>query len=179
MRRTFNASSPTSLFTPTTRKVRRLHPRSFRPLPIRLEERTLLSTIQVTSTSDRPFAADTILTLRDAILLADGGLTVGQLSPAQQDLVAGTPDQPGVTDTIDFNIPFNDPGHVYYTDDGNAGSVSTADIAPVPTVAIDGVTPITSDAQLADPSLVARATRSTRTGPIAGGPSTPPPHSRP
>jgi hypothetical protein len=44
MRRTFNASSPTSLFRPTSRKARRVRPWSFRPLPIRLEERTLLST---------------------------------------------------------------------------------------------------------------------------------------
>jgi hypothetical protein len=71
----------------------------------RMEERALLSTIQVTSTSDRAFAADGVLTLRDAILLADGNLTVGQLSAAQQALVAGTPSQTGVTDTIDFAIP--------------------------------------------------------------------------
>jgi hypothetical protein len=70
-----------------------------------MEERALLSTIQVTSTSDRPFAADSVLTLRDAILLADGDLALGQLSAAQQALVTGTPDQTGVTDTIDFNIP--------------------------------------------------------------------------
>jgi hypothetical protein len=119
-----------------------------------LEERALLSTIQVTSTSDRPFAADGVLTLRDAILLVDGGLTVGQLSAAQQALVTGTPDQTGVTDTIDFNLPFNDPGHVYYKDDGNAGSVSVADLVPVPALGNDGVTPITSDAQLADPNIV-------------------------
>jgi hypothetical protein len=45
MRRTFNASSPTSFFRPTSRKGRRARQRNFRPLPIRLEERTLLSTV--------------------------------------------------------------------------------------------------------------------------------------
>src|SRR5262249_36294522 len=34
------------------------------------------------------------------------------------------------------------------------GHVTLANAVPVPTVALDGVTPITSDAQLADPSLV-------------------------
>jgi hypothetical protein len=119
-----------------------------------LEERTLLATIQVTTTSDRPFEADGVLTLRDAIELTDGLLTVGQLSAAQQALVAGTPDQSGVPDTIDFDIPFDDPGHLYYKDNGTSGSVSLADVADVPAVAIDGVTPIMSDAQLADPNLV-------------------------
>jgi hypothetical protein len=128
--------------------------RRFRFAWERVEDRTLLATIQVTSTSDRTFEADNVLTLRDAIELVNGDLTVGQLSASQQALVTGTPDQPGVTDTIDFNIPFNDPGHFYYKDDGTSGSVSRADIAAVPTVVTDGVTPITSDAQLADPNLV-------------------------
>ncbi len=44
MRRAFNASSPTSLFRPTTRKARHVRPRGFRPMPLRLEDRTLLST---------------------------------------------------------------------------------------------------------------------------------------
>jgi parallel beta-helix repeat protein len=80
-----------------------------RPILERIEERTLLSTIQVTSTSDRAFTADNVLTLRDAIQLVDGELTVGQLSAAQQSLVTGTPDQTGVTDTIDFAIPGSGP----------------------------------------------------------------------
>jgi probable HAF family extracellular repeat protein len=45
MRRTFNASSLTSLFKPSSAQGRRVSPRRFRPLPIRLEERTLLSTV--------------------------------------------------------------------------------------------------------------------------------------
>jgi titin len=71
----------------------------------RLENRTLLATIQVTSASDRAFTADNVLTLRDAINLTNGAVTVSQLSAAQQALVTGTPGQTGVTDTIDFNIP--------------------------------------------------------------------------
>jgi len=74
-----------------------------------LEDRRLLATIVVTSTSDRTFAADAFLTLRDAIELTDGQLTVGQLSAAQQALVTGTPGQSGVTDTIDFDIPGTSP----------------------------------------------------------------------
>lgn len=62
-------------------------------------------------------------------------------------------DMAGV-DQIDFNIPWNDPEHFYYKDDGIACQVTAADIAPVPTIAIDGFAPITTDAQLADPSMV-------------------------
>lgn len=56
---------------------------------------------------------------------------------------------------ITFQIPWADPGqrHFYYRDDGQPG-VSIDHVAPVPTVAIDGTTPITSDADLLDPSKV-------------------------
>jgi uncharacterized repeat protein (TIGR03803 family) len=57
-------------------------------------------------------------------------------------------------DEIDFQIPWNSPTHFYYKDDGIAGQVTAADITQVPTIAIDGSTPITRDAQLADPSIV-------------------------
>jgi titin len=70
-----------------------------------MEDRTLLATIVVTSATDRTFAADNVLTLRDAINLTNGALIVNDLSAAQQALVTGTPSQSGVTDTIDFNIP--------------------------------------------------------------------------
>src|SRR4051794_16610466 len=64
-----------------------------------LESRTLLATIMVTSASDRAFASDNDLTLRDAIRLVNGNLTMDQLSAAQRSLVDGTPDQIGVNDT--------------------------------------------------------------------------------
>ncbi len=86
----------------TRNRTARARRHALRPFLDALEERALLATIQVTSTCDRPFEPDSILTLRDAILLVDGDLTVGQLSTAQQALVSGSPDQPGVTDTIDF-----------------------------------------------------------------------------
>ena len=86
----------------TRNRTARARRHALRPFLDALEERALLATLQVTSTCDRPFEPDSILTLRDAILLVDGDLTVGQLSTAQQALVSGSPDQPGVTDTIDF-----------------------------------------------------------------------------
>jgi uncharacterized repeat protein (TIGR03803 family)/parallel beta-helix repeat protein len=52
-------------------------------------------------------------------------------------------------DVIAFNLPANDPNHYYYQ-----RFASIQHIAHVPTVALDGVTPITSDSQLADPTLV-------------------------
>jgi hypothetical protein len=83
----------------------------------------------------------------------DGSPTPGSLRAAiiaanQAPVLAGGPN------LIDFNLPWNDPGHFYYRDDGTAGHVTLGDAVPVPTVALDGVTPITSDAQLADPNLV-------------------------
>src|SRR5262249_14280937 len=67
-----------------------------------MEERTLLSKIQVTSASDRAFTPDNVLTLRDAILLVNGDPSVAELSDAQQHLI--TPDPPGEIDTIAFHI---------------------------------------------------------------------------
>jgi parallel beta-helix repeat protein len=57
-------------------------------------------------------------------------------------------------ETIAFALPWNDQYHFYYKDDGVSGSVSLANVVPVPTVALDGVTPITSDLQLENPALV-------------------------
>ncbi|GAC1471701.1 MAG: hypothetical protein NVSMB9_18150 [Isosphaeraceae bacterium] len=57
-------------------------------------------------------------------------------------------------DLIKFTIPWNDPSHFYYKDDGTSGKVSLANVALVPTMAIDGKTPITTDAQLSDAQLV-------------------------
>ena len=154
----------------TRNRTARTRRHAYRPTLDALEGRTLLSTIQVTSTLDRPFAADSVLTLRDAILLVDGNLTAGQLSAAQQALVTGTPDQTGVTDTIDFNIPFNDPGHVYYKrrwEPGISGAPRASSTSR----------PWPSTASRRSPQMVnwttrmswARGTRSTRTGRIAGG----------
>ena len=107
-----------------------------RPLLEQFEDRTLLSTFSVTNTADNGNNTNPILgSLRAAIIAAN----------------ADTDPNGSV---INFDIPWADPGHVYYVDDGTAGTVSRGDVAPIPTTATDGTTPITSDAQLADPSLV-------------------------
>jgi CSLREA domain-containing protein len=112
------------------------------PLPWRL-------TVNTTVDHNDPSAPT--LSLREAIELSNGILSIASLSPQAQAQITSTT---GGTNIIDFNIPWNDPGHVYYRDDGMAGQITTADVVPVPTLAADGVTPITSDAQLADPNVM-------------------------
>jgi hypothetical protein len=109
-----------------------------------LEDRTVPTTFIVTNTLDSGYdpshATDPTrgYSLRQAILDANA---VG----------TGTPGNP---DLIQFDIPATDPGHLYYRDDGVAGQIGPANAVPVPALAIDGVTPITSDSQLANPALV-------------------------
>lgn len=72
----------------------------------RLESRQLLATIVVNSTADSN-ARDNSLTLREAILVANGTLPLGSLTPQEQALVSGTL-QSGTSnppDVIAFNIP--------------------------------------------------------------------------
>jgi hypothetical protein len=94
-----------------------------------LEDRTVPSTITVNTTADAN-TRDNYLTLREAILLVNGTLAVSDLTPAEQAQVSGTPATPGVSDTITFNIPWNDPGHVYYQ-----SFVDNAHVQTVPSVA--------------------------------------------
>jgi CSLREA domain-containing protein len=72
-----------------------------------LEERQLLSTITVNSTADET-AADSTLSLREAIEVSNGTLAVASLSTQEQAQVSGAV---GSTNTIDFNIPKSDPGY--------------------------------------------------------------------
>ena len=72
-----------------------------------LEDRQLLSTITVNTTTDGTAAAST-LSLREAIEVSNGTLPVSSLSTQQQHQVSGTV---GNTNTIDFNIPKTDPGY--------------------------------------------------------------------
>jgi hypothetical protein len=78
---------------------------------------------------------------------ADGG--PGSLQWAIQQANADDTGTAASPDVIAFNLPGNDPNHYYYF-----GIPSLTNIAQVPAVPLDGVTPITSDAQLADPTLV-------------------------
>ena len=71
-----------------------------------LESRQLLSTITVNTTADET-AADSTLSLREAIEVSDGTLAVSSLSSQEQALVSGTV---GSSNTIDFNIPKTDAG---------------------------------------------------------------------
>jgi hypothetical protein len=82
------ASSPTSLFKPTSRKARRVRPRSFRPLPIRLEERTLLSTVSWINPSggdwDTPsnWSTGALPGPSDDVVIDTAGITVTHSSSA-------------------------------------------------------------------------------------------------
>ena len=73
-----------------------------------LEHRQLLSTITVNTASDTTSAA-TALSLRQAIEISNGTLSISSLTAAQQGLVSGALSSPN---TIDFNIPSSS-GPVY------------------------------------------------------------------
>ena len=66
-----------------------------------LEERQLLATITVNTVSDTNLAGTT-LSLRQAIEVSNGTLSLSALTPTQQGLVSGALSTPN---TIDFNIP--------------------------------------------------------------------------
>jgi hypothetical protein len=72
-----------------------------------LEDRQLLSTITVNTTGDNTTAGAT-LSLRQAIEVSDGTLSVSSLSTQEQAQVSGAV---GATNTINFNIPTTDPGY--------------------------------------------------------------------
>ena len=78
-----------------------------RPAVDVLEDRQLLSTITVNTTADET-AADSALSLREAIEVSNGTLAVSSLSTQEQAQVSGAV---GSTNTIDFNIPTTDPGY--------------------------------------------------------------------
>jgi CSLREA domain-containing protein len=72
-----------------------------------LEDRQLLATITVNTTADEA-AADSTVSLREAIEVSDGTLPVSSLSTQEQAQVNGAV---GSTNTIDFNIATTDPGY--------------------------------------------------------------------
>ncbi len=71
-----------------------------------LERRCLLATITVNTTADNN--PTTTLSLRQAIMVADGITAVGSLTPQQQLQVSGTV---ASTNTINFDIPTSDLGY--------------------------------------------------------------------
>jgi hypothetical protein len=72
-----------------------------------LEDRQLLATLMVNTTADDT-AADSTLSLREAIEVSNGTLAISSLSAKEQAQVSGSV---GTTNTIDFNIPTSDPGY--------------------------------------------------------------------
>src|SRR5271165_5582519 len=72
-----------------------------------LEDRQLLAIITVNTTADE-MAADSTVSLREAIEVSNGTLAVSSLSTQEQAQVNGAV---GNTNTIDFNIPKTDPGY--------------------------------------------------------------------
>jgi hypothetical protein len=72
-----------------------------------LEERQLLATITVNATADDT-TADSTMSLREAIEVSNGTLSLSSLSTKEQAQVKGAV---GNTNTIDFNIPTTDPGY--------------------------------------------------------------------
>ncbi len=95
-----------------------------------LEVRRLPATITVNSAVDDAPARDGSITLREAILIADGSLAVASLSAAEQALVSGTVNSGGTNrDKIQFAIP-------------GSGVHTIALVAPLPSISdpveIDG-----------------------------------------
>jgi Bacterial Ig-like domain (group 3)/Periplasmic copper-binding protein (NosD) len=72
-----------------------------------LEDRQLLATITVNTAAD-PATPGTTMSLREAIEVSNGTLSVSSLSTQQQAQVSGAV---GNTNTIDFNIPTTDSGY--------------------------------------------------------------------
>jgi parallel beta-helix repeat protein len=106
-----------------SRSARRRRPAfrrpSCRPLLEALEDRTLLSAVVVNTTLDNgdpSYNPATMVSLRDAITLVNADTTESQY--------VGTHGQ----DEIDFQIPWNDPGHVWYQDDGVGGQLTMANV---------------------------------------------------
>jgi hypothetical protein len=128
-----------ALSRPALRRRSPRRPAFRRPLLEPLEDRTVLSPYVVTTTAAS--RAGSLAAAVDAIN-ADTSL---QYAPA-------TPNRPDGTtvDEIDFDLPWNDSHHFYYQ-----GSMGNAQL--VPTMAIDGIRHITSDAQLLDPGVVGTA----------------------
>jgi hypothetical protein len=93
-----------------------------------LEDRRLLAAvITVNSTADSD-VRDAFLTLREALRVNNRTLSFAALSAAEKAQVVGT-STAADADTIAFNIPADDPGHVYYRDDGVAGQVTLEKVA--------------------------------------------------
>jgi hypothetical protein len=108
MRRKSRSSPRTSFRSFIALSHQRVPRRVFRPAVELLEKRTLLAAFTVTTTVDGGNSNPTPGSLRQAILYANSQLS-------------------GDT-TITFDLPLNDPNHVYYADNGIAGSVTLADI---------------------------------------------------
>ena len=95
-----------------------------------LEDRTLLAAqFVVTTTSDLNDPDDGVVSLREAIILANGSPNVGG------------------PDRIEFDIPADDPGHVYYADDGFARQVSRGFVGPTTSVNDADLTDVDPDWQ--------------------------------
>ncbi len=98
---------------------RRRRPRACRPRAESLEARLVLATIEVTNTLDAGAGS-----LRQAILTANA-------TPA--------------LDTVVFAIPADDPGHVYYRNDGVAGSVNLDNVAATTAANVGDIADIDPD----------------------------------
>jgi hypothetical protein len=103
----------------------------------RLEDRLAPATLTVNTTADDPTQTITAaLTLRDAIALVNNGgdpTALGQTSmPAGWASQIDTTNPFGTNDTIDFNMPWNDPGHKYYRGQVNLNDVATSTVGVIP-----------------------------------------------
>ncbi len=105
----------------TKTKSRRASPRRrefYRPQVEQLEDRQLLATLTVNTVLDTN-ARDTVLTLREAILVANNTLPIPVLTPQEQAQISGPPTSPA-PDTIAFDIP-GTPGVVRTINVGSGG----------------------------------------------------------
>ena len=101
---------------------RRNHQTLFASAAEALEDRTLLAVVTVTTTSDILDAPETDPWTIDDLLENPG--PDGEISLREAILAANSTPNAGGPDEIHFNIAPTDAGHLYYRDDGIAGSLS-------------------------------------------------------
>src|SRR4051812_19404677 len=91
------------------------HKRFRRVFMEQLEDRSLLAAMITVNSALDIDARDSMLTLREAIMISNRTLAVGNLTSGEAAQVSGAPTSSD-SDTIGFNISSSDPRHVYYAD---------------------------------------------------------------
>jgi hypothetical protein len=107
----------------------------------------LAMTYTVNSTDDAAdYVDDEFLTLREAVMLVNGDLAVGDLTLEEQIQVSASPPA-DLTDTIKFDFHFDDPGHLFYVNDNIPGRITLTNMAVTDKIDDGDITNIDPDYQ--------------------------------